>query len=374
MSMFFMRLLMYRTRLGVPLLVTILTAAAGAAPPAPGSAVRILPPRYFPGWQAQNVCYPFVLTEPGGSYRMYYAGSGSEQWNDSVADQWVIGYVTSTDTQSWVFPENYEQVLFARKFMEGDLTDPDELAGVFDSMHATGTCVLREVGTYKAWYTGWNGQFEHAGGGSSKKVNFRIGYATSPDGVHWTKVAGSAGGGASLGLGAAGSQDVKGVAHPHVLKIGATYRMWYEGYDGTTWRLFSATSPDGVAWTKQGLVLSTGNSDSLDQMGLRNPMVLTRNGKHELWYQGQRSSAPNYHILRATSTDAVTFTKVSGEVTLHPSPAISNDEMILVDSAIVLPDNSVQVFFARQETVTRTATYATLSRKHFNIYTEVVNP
>jgi predicted GH43/DUF377 family glycosyl hydrolase len=355
-------------------LMLLCTAVALGNPPAPGSAVKILPPRRFPGWQAQNVCYPFVITEADGSYRMYYTGSASEQWNDSVAEQWVTGYVTSTDTLTWAFPENYEQVLFARKLMEGDLVDPGEQAAIFDSMYASGACVVREGGTYKVWYTGWNGQTEHAGGGISRKINFRIGYATSPDGTRWTKVAGSAGAGAVLGLGAGGSSDGKGVAHPHVLKIGSTYRMWYEGYEGTTWRIFAATSDDGVVWTKTGVVLSPGGSGSLDQLGLRNPMVLFRNSRYELWYQGQRSSAPNYHVLRATSTDAVSWAKVSGEVTLHPSPAISGDESVLVDSAIVLPDNSVQVFFARQETTTRSVTYATLSRKSFNIYTEVVSP
>ncbi len=351
------------------------SAAALAAAPAPGSAVKILSPRTFPGWQAQNVCYPFVITEPGGGYRMFYTGSASEQWNDSVWDQWVTGYVTSTDSINWVFPENYEQVLFARKFMEGDLVDPDEQAGIFDSIFATGACVIREGNAYKAWYTGWNGQIEHVGGGISKKVNFRIGYATSPDGIRWTKVPGTAGAGAVLGLGSAGSSDAKGVAHPHVLNIGGTYRMWYEGFDGTTWQIFSATSADGVAWSKQGVVLSpsTGGG-SLDRLGLRNPMVISRNGKYELWYQGQRSTAPNYHILRATSSNAVNWTKVSGEVVLHPSPAVSGDESILVDSAIVLPDNSVQVFFARQETTARPATYATLSLRRYHIYTEVVNP
>jgi len=365
---------MLKTLCGLMLFLFLATADAISASPSPGSAVKILSPRTFPGWQAQNVCYPFVVAEVDGSYRMYYAGSGSEQWNDSVWDQWVTGYVTSTDTLKWVFPENYEQVLFARKFMEGDLVDPDEQAGIFDSIFAIGACVIREGGAYKTWYTGWNGQIEHVGGGISRKVNFRIGYATSPDGVRWTKIGGSAGAGAVLGPGDEGSLDAKGVAHPHVLNIGGNYHMWYEGYDGTTWRLFAATSPDGLNWSKQGVILSPDGSGSLDQLGLRNPMVISRKGEYELWYQGQSSVAPKYHIQRATSTDAVSWMKVPGEVTLHPSPAISGDESILVDSAIVLPDNSVQVFFARQETTTRTVTYGTLTRRHYHIYTEVVNP
>jgi hypothetical protein len=351
------------------------TGAASAALPPTGSSARILKPTFFPGWQCQNVCYPFVIAEPGtGKYRMYYAGSATEQINDSLADQWVTGYVTSSDTITWAYPINYEQVLFARRLMEGDVVDPDEAAGVFDSMYAIGACLMVEGSTWKAWYTGWNGQTETTGPGTCKKVNFRIGYATSPDGIRWTRVAGSAGAGAVLGLGNPGDLDAEGVAHPHVLNIGGTYHLWYEGYDGTTWRLFRATSTDGQSWSKQGVVLNPGGNASRDQLGLRNPLVLSRKGKYELWYQGQSASSPNFHVLRATSSDALIWNKASDEVTLHPDTAVSGSDSILVDSAIVQADGSVQVFFAKQTTSTRTATFATLTRKNYYIYTEVVNP
>ena len=347
---------------------------AGAAPPAPGSAKLILTPRYFPGWQSQNVCYPCVIQESDGSYRMFYTGSASEQWNDSHWEQWVTGYVTSADTITWKFPQNYEQVLFARRLMEGDLIDPVDMAAVFDSAWACGACVIKEGGLYKAWYTGWNGEFVHIGNGVCDKINFRIGYATSPDAIHWTKVAGSGGAGAVLGLGAAGARDAKGAAHPCVLKIAGTYRMWYEGYDGTAWRIMLATSPDGINWTKQGVALDLGASGAKDGQGLANPMVISRNGKYELWYQGKGATAPNYRVLRATSPDATTWTKVSTEVTLHPDKPVAGAERIHVDSAIVLAGGSVQVFFAKEVTTTTPATYGTRTNRNFQIYTETVNP
>jgi len=48
----------------------------------------------------------------------------SEQWNDSVAEQWVTGYVDFDRYNVLEIPRNYEQVLFARKLYEGDLIDP----------------------------------------------------------------------------------------------------------------------------------------------------------------------------------------------------------------------------------------------------------
>jgi hypothetical protein len=316
---------------------------------------------------------------------MYYTGSGSTQVNRSLWDQWVSGSVTSTDTLDWKYPEDYEQRLFARRFLEGEVVDPTEQAEVFDSIFAIGACVMKEGATYRCWYTGWNGEFEHAGGGVSKEINHRIGYATSADGVAWTKVQGNAGAGAVLGLGIPGEPDAKGAGHPHVIKDGGTYRMWYEGYDGSRWRILRATSSDGVVWNKQGIALGTGNSGAADELGLRNPVVILRGGQYELWYEGRGASSPNYRVMRATSPDGVTWSK-AGEVALHPPipdaaalPGwerilLAGDERIYVDSILVQQDDACQVFFARQFTVERDLTYGTIRTKQSHIFTEVVDP
>lgn len=370
-------------------LVICLAACAGharAASPIPaGTAIEILPPRNFPGWQSQNVCYPFVFQEGDGRYRMYYSGSGSEQWNDSNWDLWVSGSVTSTDTLTWKYPDNYEQTLFARRFMEGDLIDPAQTSAVFDSIHAIAVCIVKDGPTYRMWYTGWNGDTLHRGGGLTDKIDFRIGHATSNDGVRWTKVAGDAGAGSVLGLGTGSDYDSQGASCPCVLKEGSTYRMWYEGYDGTARRILHATSSDGVTWSKQGLALDKGGENAADELAAVAPLVIRRNSRYELWYQGQGRTAPAYRILRAVSDDGRTFSKL-GEIALHPSPPVAGDERIHVHSAIVRPDG-VQVFFAREKRVPKEVGYwrwNTLQQNYhtetlgynrqFGIYTEVLNP
>jgi hypothetical protein len=351
----------------------LMAAASAADPPPPGRAVLVLSPRFFPGWQARDVCHPFVVQEAPGRYRMYYSGSGAEGCNESVWDQWVTGCVESSDTLTWRFPDNYEPVLFARKFREGEWLDPEDLASRFDSAYAAGACIIRDSEGWKAWYTGWNGRTEHGGGGITKKVEFRIGLAASPDGRTWTKVPGSAGAGAVLGPGEPGRPDSRGVAHPHAIEEGGRYRMWYEGYDGDTWKLLHAESRDGRSWTKRGLALDFANGE-LDERGQRNPLVLRRKGRYELWYQGQSRSAPNFHVLRAVGTDGLSWTRAGGEVTLHPDPPISGDEQVLVDSAIVLANGAVQVFFARQLTAVRTLRFGTVNDRNFHIYTEILDP
>jgi hypothetical protein len=358
-----------------PLAVIAALAAPGIAdPPPPGKAVKILSPRFFPGWQARDVCHPFLVLEAPGRYRMYYSGSGAERHNESVWDQWVTGLVTSSDTLAWKFPENYEQVLFARKLAEGELLDPEVLASRFDSVYAIGACVIRDGAAWKAWYTGWNGRTEHDAGGLTKRVEFRIGFAESRDGLTWVKAAGPAGAGSVLGPGDPGGPDARGAAHPHVLKEGEAYRMWYEGFDGTVWRLLHADSRDGLDWTKRGLALGPGGSGSPDERGLRNPLVLLRKGRYELWYQGRSRSPERFRVLRALSADGIAWMKAAGEVALHPDPPLEGDEEVLADSALILPDGSVQVFFARQVTTMKALTYGAVMDRNFHIYTEVVNP
>lgn len=335
----------------------------------------ILAPKYFPGWQAHNVCYPFVLVDNAtGLYRMYYSGSGTCYINDSLWDQWCTGVVTSLNTLDWKYPDSYEQVLMGRTFMQGDIVDLDDCSAIFDSIAAIGPCVVQEGGAYRMWYTGWNGDTVDLGGGLVDKVNYRIGCATSPDGDNWTRYPGAADAGAVFGLGQPGELDSKGVAHPHVIKENGTYRMWYEGYDGTAWRIFYATSADGIEWTRNGLALGLGASGAPDALGVRNPVVIYRNGRYELWYQGRGAVAPNYHVMRATSPDGINWTKVYGQVNLRPSDTLDSDEAILVDSIIVRTDGSCQVFYAKQHTVVAAAAYGAIKSRYYYIHTEVVNP
>ncbi len=53
-----------------------------------------------------------------------------------------------------------------------------------------------------------------------------------------------------LGVGQEGSWDDAAVNYPSVIVDGSNYKMWYGGYDGTNFRIGYATSPDGINWTK----------------------------------------------------------------------------------------------------------------------------
>lgn len=347
--------------------------------------VRILSPRFFPGWQAQNVGYPFVLyddTNKPGHFKMYYAGSSSTQVNESLWDQWVTGVVTSADAINWTYPDNYEQILFARKLFEGDVVNPDEQVKIFDSVFAIDAFVLKDGPVYKCWYTGWNGEVRNEDDGISNKINFRIGYATSPDGLNWTKVNGAAGAGSVLSTGNSGETDELGVEDPYIIKENGLFRMWYVGWDGKFRRIHYAISPDGVRWIKKGVVMDVGGKGH-DELGAQSPVVIKRSAQYELWYQGKSSSIPNHHVMRAVSPDGINW-KSAGEIILHPDPpqpswpwssiASTGNEKIFVGNILVQPDNSCQIFYARQFTAGRKLTYGNLTAPLSYIYTERVNP
>ncbi|MBC8232067.1 hypothetical protein H8E77_21175 [bacterium] len=53
-----------------------------------------------------------------------------------------------------------------------------------------------------------------------------------------------------LDVGADGEWDDTGVIRPNVIFNNGVYQMWYAGHDGTNWRIGYATSDDGITWTK----------------------------------------------------------------------------------------------------------------------------
>ncbi|HMH22521.1 MAG TPA: AMP-binding protein [Puia sp.] len=365
-------------------LIYIMTLAPAMGQMPTDTGYRILSPRFFPGWQAQHISYPFVLYDKTkGDYKMYYAGSSSTQVNESLWDQWVTGLVTSTNVLDWTYPESYEPVLFAKKYREGDVINPDEQAKQFDAVFAIDACVIRDGPLYKCWYTGWNGQTEQLGGGLSKKINFRVGYATSTDGMNWTKFKGSAGAGSVLQPGGKGEPDAYGVEDAYVIKENGIYRMWYTGYDGTTRRILYATSPDGTNWTKNGLVLLSDRKGEPERSGTENPVIIHRQGQYELWYQGRSAALSNRALERAISPDGISWKK-AGEVLLHPSvpgphwpwTSISpeRDGKMVLGNIVVLADNSCQVFYAKQYIASKNVTYGVIQAPLSFIYTERINP
>ncbi|PLX07456.1 MAG: hypothetical protein C0596_11010 [Marinilabiliales bacterium] len=217
----------------------------------------------------------------------------------------------------------------------------------FDIIAIGQPTVLFEEGTIKMWY---------AGVGNDMKA--RLCYATSTDGINWTKH------GVVMEVGGDGEWDRGWIDTPEVLKVpdgyylsyygdtiqqvaetnsamGSAYSadgitwtkdpenpiftkseigewdgtwvesaalywddveeqivMWYNGMDTATWQLGIgvATSPDGTTWTRYvgNPVIIHGIWGEPDDMWCGTPAVLYRNDKFEMWYSG--TAAEDYSV------------------------------------------------------------------------------
>ena len=133
-----------------------------------------------------------ALLKDGDLYKMWYSGGG-------FSGPWHTGYATSSDGLEWsVYAGN--PVLQAGA------------PGSWDEQECDASTVLKDGATYKMWYFGCDEGY----------TVWSIGYATSPDGVNWTKHPAN-----PVLEGTAGQWDESGPVWPRVMQYGPTYKRWY---------------------------------------------------------------------------------------------------------------------------------------------------
>ena len=113
--------------------------------------------------------------------------------------------------------------------------------------------ILREDGAYHLWYTGYQ---------PGDAQTMKLGYATSPDGISWTRHPGNP------------IYSEHWVEDMMVVKLGPTYYMFAEGKDDQAHLL---TSADRLHWTRQGVI---------DIRKVKDPLCLSRIWTVELLLQG----------------------------------------------------------------------------------------
>jgi hypothetical protein len=158
-------------------------------------------------------------------------------------------------------------------------------------------------------------------------TTYRIGYATSADGIVWVKHPGNP----VLDIGAGGTWDDYYVSEPTVFFDGTKYQMWYGGYDGLNERIGYATSADGIAWVKHpDPVLDLGASGIWDDDSVSCSTVLFNCTEYQMWYSGHDGS--NFRIGYATSVPfPVGDVSGNGQVTAYDAALILQYTVGLID-------------------------------------------
>ncbi len=197
-------------------------------------------------------------------------------------------------------------------------------SGTWDDTRVDRACIIKDGGLYKMWYSGHNGS------------NYQIGYATSNDGVLWEKYSGNP----VLTAGSSGRFDEDNVMSPWVIKDGSTYKMWYSGSQtGPVWRIGYATSSDGISWTKfdgsetAQSVLDLGAGFDVHDV-FHCTVIKNETDYFEMWYTGNDGSS-NLAIGHAWSSDGESWTKNSANPVMDGTGGDSWDDTNVFSPCVI---------------------------------------
>lgn len=267
--------------------------------------------------------YPCVL-RVGDEWWMWYNGRSADSFTGQV------GLAKSKDGLEW-FKANDGQPVFRH--------GP---AGSFDSTKIDHPAVVRFDGKYHMWYT--------AGDSTS---SYKIGYATSNDGVMWKRENQAL---PVLGPGKPGKFDDQVVLHPAVLRDDkGTLHMWYNGVGPQqSFRVGHATSRDGVHWKRQNngdAVLHPNEIDGRQEEYVYNVMVLLENGTFHMWYTSmfsesyQQFAPKSSGIVYAQSKDGTNWIRDSKPV-FYTGPRGSLDEYAAFACYVIRREDALWMYYS----------------------------
>lgn len=236
---------------------------------------------------------PVLLPGPQGAWDSSQVGLGSVIWNGTLFLMWysgsspvtyvngAVGLAMSLDGISWI------------KYSGNPVLKPSAI----DQRYIASPFVIRLIQTYNMWYTG-----KSASDSQSSQIS-RILYATSFDGITWTKWPS-----AVLTPTNPNSWDSGSVFSPAILYDGTNFGMWYSGLNQSYMNpgIGFATAPDGATWTKSSAnpILRPGSPGSWDSAGVEQPSIVTVNG-YMLYYDGFSNGAWGIGLARAPQGFAV---------------------------------------------------------------------
>ena len=166
--------------------------------------------------------------------------------------------------------------------------------------------IMREDGQWRLWYTGYN---------DARSDSKFLGYATSPDGLTWTRHPGNP------------LTTTGWVEDMCVVKQGGTYYMFAEGRNDVAHLL---TSTDRVHWTERGdLAIRQVNGQPISPGPRGTPAIWIENGVWWLFYERE-----DLAVYAATSRDLKVWTNVTDEPVIARGPEAYDRYAVAVNQIV----------------------------------------
>ena len=273
------------------------------------------------------------------------AGGGAAAWNRYVGSPCVLYNTDSARYEMWFTGESGNPSPYNdfRPYSIGRAVSTDGInwkldlspvmtptADTWDAHTIEGPMVIRESGAYKMWYTTFR----------TPTSPCYMGYATSPDGIHWTKYPGNP----VMGPGTS-AWEAGGPWSCCVMPVSPSggYRAWYSAVDAGLIRggIGYATSADGIVWVKDTVnnpVLSEAPGQ-WDDTEVGQPQIFHISGSiYYMWYAAFPSGLASRNVGLAMSSDGgVKWKKYSGNPVLKHSSDEWDGSFIACGTVLQIP-------------------------------------
>jgi len=234
-------------------------------------------------WEGNGI-YAFSVIFDGGLYKMWYAaGIYNTKYNAPLAK---IGYATSSDGITWT--KSAANPILSASFTE------DVNGHAFSGVALSYPSVVKVGSTYFMYYRE-----------TDAKGTYMIGWATSGDGISWSK----------------GTRPVLSGTFPDVVYVDGVWKMWYSIDYGTSGNIGYANSSDGKSWR---LIRQVGIPVPPQYNYADYTDTVFAGDAYHMWYDVVSQNSGE--VLYATSPDGIKWSGFSDS----PLPAVASDVSVSV--------------------------------------------
>jgi predicted GH43/DUF377 family glycosyl hydrolase len=224
---------------------------------------------------------PVLIPGPKGAWDSASVAVGSVLWNGTLFLMWYRGSNSTTNQAGAVgFAYSKDGATWKKSS-----ANPVLIGTYIDQGYIASPYVIKTELTYTMLYVGRNASF------TKSSTYSRILYATSFDGIQWTKSPSPVFSPSSDPT----AWDSGAVYSPSVYFNGTTFGLWYSGLGQNLMgpQVGLATSPDGKTWTRSSLnpILSPGGQGTWDSAGVEQPNVVLGAKGYLLYYDGLAENA-----------------------------------------------------------------------------------